>query len=64
MWYMVACLRDDTRRIEITQSEVAYICIHLRGGITLMDFILALVMRDIITITVIILIGGVGSSIF
>jgi len=46
------------------QLEVVDIWIHMTRGIALMDFIPALILRDIIVITVIILIGGVRGGIF
>jgi len=44
----------------MTHSEVVDLWIHLTSGLALMDFIPALVLRDIIFITANILIGGVG----
>lgn len=46
------------------QSEVVYLWIHLARGVALIDFILTLVLRDIITITTSILIRGVKRDIY
>jgi len=63
MGLMVAGLDKDIGWIKMIQLEVEDIWIKLIGGLTLMDFILVHVLRDIKVITTNILIGGVSSSI-
>lgn len=63
MGHMEVVHLEDTCWREIIKSEVTDLWIHWAGGVVLMDFILALVLRDIITITATIIIGGVRRDI-
>lgn len=64
MAHMATGLLEYIGWIAMIQPEVLYLWIHLTRGVMLMDFILAPIMRDIITITTNIFIGGARRDIF
>ena len=59
MGHKVVGHEQGTSWTKMIELEVADIWIHLTNNLALMDFILDLVLRDIIIITTIILTGGV-----